>query len=88
VKELQLVGTKNVGVALSKKGKEITMDTQLAVNEPKNGTIAVNKQEAARVLGISLRTIDRLIALKELPVRRSERRTLISRASLESFFPE
>jgi excisionase family DNA binding protein len=48
----------------------------------------VNKQEAARVLGISLRTIDRLIALKELPVRRSERRTLISRASLESFFPE
>lgn len=42
-------------------------------------------QEAARSLGISLRTVDRLIALKELPVRRLGRRVLIPRASLESF---
>jgi excisionase family DNA binding protein len=62
------------------------MDTQTAVNEPKTGTMALSKQEAARALGISLRTIDRLIALKELPVRRLGRRVLISRASLESFF--
>jgi len=62
------------------------MDNQTAVNEPKTGTMALSKQEAARALGISIRTIDRLIALKELPVRRLGRRVLISRVSLESFF--
>jgi excisionase family DNA binding protein len=62
------------------------MDTQTAANEPKTGTMALSKQEAARALGISLRTIDRLIALKELPVRRLGRRVLISRTSLECFF--
>ncbi|MGA8408961.1 MAG: helix-turn-helix domain-containing protein [Candidatus Acidiferrales bacterium] len=61
------------------------METHIAVQERKSGTIALSKQEAARMLGISLRTIDRLIALKELPVRRLGRRVLIPRASLESF---
>ena len=62
------------------------MQTQTALTEPKTGTIALSKRETARMLGISLRTIDRLIALKELPVRRLGRRVLIPRASLESFF--
>jgi excisionase family DNA binding protein len=61
------------------------METQTPAIEPKIGTIALSKQEAARTLGVSLRTIDRLIALKELPVRRLGRRVLIPRASLEGF---
>jgi len=46
--------------------------------------IAMTKQEAAHMLGVSLRTIDRLIALKELQVRRLGRRVLIPRSALES----
>jgi len=44
----------------------------------------MTKQEAAHMLGVSLRTIDRLIALKELQVRRLGRRVLIPRSALES----
>lgn len=62
------------------------METDTAVKERNTGTIALSKQEAAQMLGISLRTIDLLIALKELPVRRLGRRVLIPRGSLESFF--
>jgi excisionase family DNA binding protein len=39
--------------------------------------LAMSKSEAARMLGVSLRTIDRLIAMKHLPVRRLGRRVLI-----------
>jgi excisionase family DNA binding protein len=47
--------------------------------------LALSKSEAARMLGVSLRTVDRLIALKHLPVRRLGRRVLIPRNSLQSF---
>lgn len=43
------------------------------------------KSEAAAMLSISLRTIDTLISLKELPVRRIRRRVLISHAALMNF---
>jgi excisionase family DNA binding protein len=43
------------------------------------------KIEAAAMLSLSLRTIDNLIAMKELPVRRIGRRVLIPRAVLLSF---
>lgn len=46
--------------------------------------VAISKSEAAKMLGVSLRTIDRLIALKELPVRRLGRRVLIPRSGLQS----
>ena len=46
--------------------------------------IALTKHEAAQMLGVSVRTIDRLIALKELQVRRLGRRVLIPRTALES----
>jgi excisionase family DNA binding protein len=46
--------------------------------------IAMTKQEAAQILRVSLRTIDRLIALRELRVRRLGRRVLIPRSSLNS----
>ena len=37
-----------------------------------------SREEAAELLCLSLRTLDRLIALKELPVRRVGRRVLIT----------
>jgi excisionase family DNA binding protein len=45
--------------------------------------VAVSKSEAAQMLGVSVRTIDRLIALKELPVRRLGRRVVIPRNGLQ-----
>lgn len=61
------------------------MATQPAVLEQINEPVVLNKKEAAQVLGVSLRTIDRLIALKELPVRRLGRRVLIPRIALDNF---
>lgn len=46
--------------------------------------VAVSKAEAAEMLGVSVRTVDRLIALKELPVRRLGRRVLIPRNGLHN----
>jgi excisionase family DNA binding protein len=41
--------------------------------------VQYSREEAAEVIGISLRTLDRLIADKELPVRRIGRRVFINR---------
>ena len=45
--------------------------------------ILVSKKEAAAALGVSLRTVENLIASKQLDARRIGRRRLIPRASLE-----
>jgi excisionase family DNA binding protein len=58
--------------------------TEATVAEQTRSQIAISKQEAAQMLGGSLRTIDRLIALKELQVRRLGRRVLVPRTALES----
>ena len=47
--------------------------------------LLVSEKEAARLLGISLRTVRRLIARKELRAIRVGRRSLISRQALEQF---
>ena len=47
--------------------------------------ILISKREAAKALSISVRTLDYLIAAKELTVRRVGRRCLIPRKSLEDF---
>lgn len=47
--------------------------------------ILVNKRDAARMLSISLRTLDYLIFNQELSVRRIGRRVLIPRRVLEEF---
>lgn len=60
------------------------MDNQATIAVEENVPMAVSKQEAADLLGVSLRTIDRLIALKELPVRRLGRRVLILRNSVDN----
>jgi excisionase family DNA binding protein len=44
-----------------------------------------SKKEAAHLLNVSLRTIDNLIAFKELPVRRILRRVMIPHSALLSF---
>jgi excisionase family DNA binding protein len=46
--------------------------------------LAMSKAEAARMLGVSVRTVDRLIALKHLPIRRLGRRILIPRSGLQN----
>jgi excisionase family DNA binding protein len=58
--------------------------------KPTDGKEAVakllhSKAEAAQMLDISLRTVDNLIALKELPVRRILRRVLIPHSALLNF---
>ncbi len=47
--------------------------------------ILISKRDAAKALSISLRTLDYLIASKELAVRRLGRRCLIPRRALEEF---
>jgi excisionase family DNA binding protein len=58
------------------------MGAETAVLQRVPDALALSKVEAARMLGVSLRTVDRLIALKQLPVRRLGRRVLIPRQSL------
>jgi excisionase family DNA binding protein len=60
------------------------MDTRKPGPERVPDALTLSKFEAARMLGISLRTIDRLIAMKQLPVRRLGRRVLIPRDSLRN----
>ena len=60
------------------------MDPESAVLNHKPESVAVSKADAAQMLGVSIRTVDRLIALKELPVRRLGRRVLIPRNGLHN----
>ena len=60
------------------------MATQTPLLDHAPEPVAVSKTEAAQMLGVSLRTVERLIALKELPVRRLGRRVLIPRNSLQN----
>jgi excisionase family DNA binding protein len=47
--------------------------------------ILVSKRRAAEALSVSLRTVDNLIARRELPARRIGKRVLIPWRSLENF---
>jgi excisionase family DNA binding protein len=47
--------------------------------------LLIPKREAATMLGLSIRTLETLISLKELPARRIGRRCLIERQALERF---
>ena len=58
------------------------MTTEPAVLNQRPESVALSKVEPAQMLGVSVRTVDRLIALKELPVRRLGRRVLIPRNGL------
>jgi excisionase family DNA binding protein len=60
------------------------MATETGVLDRMPEPVAVSKSEAAQMLGVSVRTIDRLIALRELPVRRLGRRVVIPRNGLQN----
>lgn len=60
------------------------MASENTVGERAPEVLAMSKADAARMLGVSLRTVDRLIALKHLPVRRLGRRVLIPQNGLQS----
>ena len=60
------------------------MTTEGSAIERAPEVLAMSKLEAARMLGVSVRTVDRLIALKHLPVRRLGRRVLIPRNGLQN----
>jgi len=47
--------------------------------------ILLGKKETARALGICVRTVENLIATKELPARKIGRRTLIPYKALQEF---
>jgi excisionase family DNA binding protein len=47
--------------------------------------LLVSKRTAASMLGLSVRTLENIISVKELPVRRIGRRCLIERQALERF---
>jgi excisionase family DNA binding protein len=48
-------------------------------------TLLVSKRDAAAMLGVSVRTLENLISLKELPARHIGRRCLLERQVLERF---
>lgn len=48
-------------------------------------SLCESKREAARLLSLSERTIDRMIAAKELKVVKTDGRVLIPRSSLEAW---
>ena len=50
--------------------RRIAMATESSGMERASEALAMSKVEVAQMLGVSVRTVDRLIALKELPVRR------------------
>ncbi len=50
-----------------------------------NDQILLSKWESARLLGISIRNLDYLLASKEICARRIGRRVLIPRRALEEF---
>ena len=47
--------------------------------------LQLSQKEAARILGVSLRTLQNLVAGKNLPVRHIGRRVLVHRKDLEAF---
>jgi len=51
----------------------------------KSESIFISRQIAAGMLDVSLRTLENLIATKQLPIRRIGRRVVISRQALEEF---
>jgi excisionase family DNA binding protein len=60
------------------------MPSETSIVERIPEALAMRKVDAARMLGVSLRTVDRLTALKHLPVRRLGRRVLIPRNGLQA----
>jgi excisionase family DNA binding protein len=61
------------------------VNTSTLSTERRLGPINVSKKESAALLGVCPRTVDNLIATKQLPCRRIGRRVLIPYAALVAF---
>jgi excisionase family DNA binding protein len=48
-------------------------------------TLLLSKYEAARLLGVSIRSLEHLISRQEIPTRRIGRRVLIARSAIQAF---
>jgi len=48
-------------------------------------TLLLSKQEAAHMLGLSIRSLEHLVSRGEIPTRRIGKRVLILRSAIESF---
>src|SRR5277367_5205501 len=59
--------------------------TNSSVPDPFRFKLQYSREEAAEMLSVSPRTLDRLIAEKQLPIRRIGRRVLITHNALEQF---
>lgn len=64
---------------------EVPANSPVAIPDLFPFKLQYSREEAAKILSISPRTLDRLIAEKELPVRRIGRRVLITRDALGKF---
>jgi excisionase family DNA binding protein len=71
-----------MGSTLNKQAETSTASNAL---NPFTFKLQFSRDEAAQMLGVSPRTLDRLIAEKELTVRRIGRRVLVPRDALTSF---
>ena len=58
--------------------------TEIQTNEPQR-PLAVSVSEAARLLGLSKRSVENYIAAKRLVSRKAGRRTLVLTSSLSAF---
>jgi excisionase family DNA binding protein len=71
------------------RGMEAQANSSLRKNrhlcESEQAPLLVSKRDAAALLSLCVRTIDNLIAMKELPARRVGRRVLIPYAALVQF---
>lgn len=61
------------------------LGTSFPTQQPQPFKLLYSKADAAEMLSLSLRTIDHLIANKELAVRRAGKRVLVSYQSLLQF---
>jgi excisionase family DNA binding protein len=81
-KTMAVCKSRRLGTAIER--GNYTMATETSVMERASDTLTISKLDAARMLGVSVRTVDRLIALKRLPIRRIGRRVLVPRTSLSA----
>jgi len=58
---------------------------QIKTQLPEPARLLYSQKESSRILGISLRTMQALIAVKKIPARRIGRRVLVHRKDLEAF---
>jgi excisionase family DNA binding protein len=71
-------------MATTQLSKSKTIDTP-STNHTQLAPILVSKREGARLLGVSVRMLERLVKLRQLRVFRIGRRVLIARGDLVRF---